>query len=103
MLCNGPPLFPGLMAASVWMRSSKLKFIRELLSPIGTSRCRPEMMPELTVCVCPYGLPIAITGSPIIRSELLPIGSVRNLRPPGLRILRSARSSSATNETMPAS
>ena len=54
---SAPPELPGLMAASVWMKSSSL------------SRLMPERpsaltIPEVTVCCRPKGLPIAITKSP---------------------------------------
>ena len=55
---SGPPLLPGLIAVSVWMR---------LLSwlPLSTGMLRPtaEMIPLVTESVnVPSGLPIAIAG-----------------------------------------
>ena len=53
MLNSGPPELPGLMAASVWMKSSK--------GPAPISRPRAEMMPEVTLPPRPKGLPAAST------------------------------------------
>src|SRR5437773_2214048 len=53
---SGPPLLPGLMDASVWMKSS--------YGPSPITRPVALTMPVVTVCSSPNGLPIAITGSP---------------------------------------
>ena len=51
---RAPPELPGLIDASVWMKSSK---------PSGESPLRPSALtiPDVTVCPMPNGLPIAIT------------------------------------------
>ena len=54
---SAPPLLPGLIDASVWMKSSK----RSMPSP---ERPSAETMPEVTVWPSPNGLPIAIEKSP---------------------------------------
>ena len=62
-LSRGPPEFPGLMDASVWMKFS--------LGTIPTSD-RPIALttPTVTVCSSPKGLPIAMAHSPTsMRSE----------------------------------
>ena len=45
MLRSGPPELPGLMLASVWIRSS---YRWERLT--STLRCRAEMIPRVRVC-----------------------------------------------------
>lgn len=70
-LINGPPLFPGLIAASVCST-----FISTVPCVVSTSivRFSPLMMPCVTVpenC-CPSGLPIAITFSPVRSCEESP-------------------------------
>ena len=57
---SAPPEFPGLIAASVWMKFSKV------LMP----KCvRPSALtiPAVTVCPTPNGLPIAKTQSPTFK------------------------------------
>ena len=55
-LNSGPPEFPWLIDASVWIKSSYLvKFISLFLA---------EIIPEVTVPPKPNGFPIAITQSP---------------------------------------
>jgi hypothetical protein len=56
MLTSGPPEFPGLMAASVWRKSSN--------GPCPRTRPFALMIPAVTVWVKPKGLPIATTQSP---------------------------------------
>ncbi len=58
-LRSGPPLFPWLIAASVWITWS-------IEYPFGacTLRCSALTIPEVTVRSRPNGLPIATTGSP---------------------------------------
>mmetsp|Transcript_13351 Transcript_13351/g.32631 ORF Transcript_13351/g.32631 Transcript_13351/m.32631 type:complete len:305 (-) Transcript_13351:199-1113(-) len=58
-----PPLFPGLMAASVWMT-----FLMED-RPVDSSRPRPLMMPWVSVWSRPKGLPMANTRCPTSRSS----------------------------------
>ena len=59
MLTSGPPELPGLMAASVWMKS---------LNGLPGSMDRPLalMMPAVTVCWSPKGEPMASTQSPTL-------------------------------------
>ncbi len=67
MLTSGPPELPGLIAASVWRKS--------WFSTSGSSSmCRPRalMIPWLTECVKPNGLPSAMTQVPTAASSLLP-------------------------------
>ena len=55
---SGPPEFPGLMAASVWMASS-------ISAPSGVRMGRTElMMPRVMVPLSPKGLPMAKTFCP---------------------------------------
>ena len=55
---SGPPEFPTLIEASVWIKSSYLD------NPI--SLFLAEIIPDVTVPPKPNGLPIAITQSPIL-------------------------------------
>ena len=55
-LISGPPLLPGLIDASVWMKLS--------YGPLPITRPVALTMPAVTVCSSPNGLPMAITGSP---------------------------------------
>ena len=57
---NAPPEFPGLIAASVWMKFSKVL----MPSPVRPSA---ETMPLVTLWLKPNGLPIASTTSPTRR------------------------------------
>jgi hypothetical protein len=62
---SGPPEFPGLMEASVWM--AFMYAVGESAaapSDTITGRFRAEMMPCVTVPGSPSGEPTAITGSP---------------------------------------
>src|SRR5882724_1932084 len=62
MLTSGPPELPGLMAASVWMKSSN--------GPWPMLRALALTMPAVTVACRPKGEPTAMTQSPTcIRSE----------------------------------
>jgi len=54
---SAPPELPGLMAASVCMKFSKVDRPNWL-------RPRALTMPEVTVCPTPKGLPMASTESP---------------------------------------
>src|SRR5439155_360828 len=67
-LISGPPLLPGLMEASVWMKSS--------YGPSPMTRPVALTMPVVTVCSRPNGLPIAITGSPTLSAAESPSGIV---------------------------
>src|SRR5262245_44921416 len=60
---SGPPLLPGLIAASVWMRSCSVIGRPVCSSATVMSRSRAEMMPFVTVSVnVPSGLPMAQGG-----------------------------------------
>ena len=87
-LTSGPPELPGLIAASVWMKSWMLRSLT-----LGRARLRPFalMMPEVTVKVrlSPSGLPTASTHSPTRAASLLPSGAGVRL---SASILRTARS-----------
>ena len=65
-LTSGPPLLPGLMAASVWIRLSSE-------SPDGAviDRLRADTMPVVTLGASPRlsALPMATTSSPTCRSD----------------------------------
>ena len=73
-LTSGPPELPGLIAASVWMKSWML-----LCERLGRSSDRPFalMIPCVTVKVrfSPSGLPTASTHSPTRESSLSPSGA----------------------------
>src|SRR5688572_933476 len=66
MLRSGPPELPGLMAASVWMKSLKVR------SSLRSERPSALTTPVVTVCESPNGLPMATTVSPINRSRAVP-------------------------------
>ena len=72
MSISAPPELPGLMAASVWMKFSKL------LMP---SWLRPsaETIPLVTVWPTPKGLPMASTWSPTCSESELPSTITGNL------------------------
>ena len=61
---NGPPLLPGLMAASVWISMTPLAFRTALT------------IPRVTVfCSTPSADPIAITSCPARADDHEPIGT----------------------------
>ncbi|OGT96272.1 MAG: hypothetical protein A3I79_00700 [Gemmatimonadetes bacterium RIFCSPLOWO2_02_FULL_71_11] len=68
---SGPPELPGLIAASVWMKSW---IAYRAFSSTSPSSRRPLalMMPAVTVKVKPSGLPTASTQSPIRTWSELP-------------------------------
>src|SRR2546429_3424392 len=68
-LTSAPPLFPGLIAALVWM---VLMSTAELPSPSDTVRPVADTIPSVTVPVSPSGLPMASTISPPRTSLDLP-------------------------------
>ena len=71
-LTNGPPLLPGLIAASVCKKSWNLtvaSFKRRSRRPLAL------MIPNVTELVNPKGLPTASTKSPISSRSLLPTGA----------------------------
>ena len=59
---SAPPELPGLIAASVWMKFSKVLMPR----PVRPSAL---MMPMVTVWPTPNGLPIASTTSPTLSAS----------------------------------
>ena len=71
---SGPPLFPGLIEASVWITL-------EIEKPLGAriSRATADTIPVVTVRVKPNGLPIATTGSPTCAELESPSGTGRAL------------------------
>src|SRR5438034_4951320 len=69
-LSSGPPELPGLIEASVWMKSS--------YGPAPITRPLALTMPAVTVCSRPKGLPMAMTQSPTWRSVDLPKGTTGN-------------------------
>ena len=66
MFSSGPPELPGLIDASVWMKSVYVR------PPVRSDRFTALTTPVVTVCDKPNGLPIAMTVSPIMRSSELP-------------------------------
>ena len=83
---SGPPEFPGLIAASVWIASMSVS-----VALMCTVRPRPETMPEVTVGLpaIPSALPIATTASPTCSVSESPSGTVGR---PVRSILTTARS-----------
>ena len=59
---SGPPEFPGLIAASVWINSSFLSYIPNWV----TFLFRLLMIPSVTVFSSPNGFPTAIAQSPTL-------------------------------------
>ena len=69
---SGPPEFPGLIAASVWMR-----FEIRLPSSSVIVRPLPDTIPLVTENeYVPSGLPMATTSWPTLRPSEWPIGAV---------------------------
>ena len=62
---SAPPEFPGLIAASVWIKFSKVLIPRWL-------RPTADTMPMVTVWPTPNGLPMASTTSPARSPSSLP-------------------------------
>ena len=90
---SGPPEFPGLMAASVWIMSVRVSVADEVSSPAVTVRPRAEMMPWVTVGVPaarPSALPMAMAPSPT--TSLFELPKVMVGRPEAPLIWRSAAS-----------
>ena len=65
VLIKAPPELPGLIAASVWMKFSKV-LIPSCWRPVALT------MPCVTVCPTPKGLPMASTTSPTRISSVRP-------------------------------
>src|ERR671912_247926 len=75
---SGPPEFPGLMAASVWMALMK---DWSSSSPGVTGRSRALTIPDVTVESSPSGAPTATTWSPTTTSSERPnVSGVRSVR-----------------------
>src|SRR5690242_2994660 len=71
-LTSAPPLFPGLMAASVC--TADTSNAEASFSPgTCTVRSRALTMPEVTVPDNPSGAPIATTGSPTLTDDDEPV------------------------------
>ena len=81
VLMSGPPLLPGLIDASVWMKLS--------YGPSPITRPVALTMPVVTVCSRPKGLPIAITGSPTWSCAESPSGTTGSPRASTFRRARS--------------
>jgi hypothetical protein len=91
-LTNGPPEFPGLIDASVWIIGSLTDNDRP-----GSRRFKADTIPRDNVCSSPNGFPIANTSSPTtIRSES-PKGAACSGFPAGgvMRIKAMSKSGSA--------
>ena len=89
---RGPPLLPGLIGASVWMKS--------MGASISVWRAVALMMPKVTVLARPCGLPMAKTSSPCFTAALSRRVSAGS---PMASILRTARSDSLCVPTTRAS
>ncbi len=77
---SGPPLFPGLIAASVWIMPDRWRTDRVEASATSMERPSPETIPSVTVSVnVPSGLPIATTTWPTTRSSA--VARVAGTRP----------------------
>ena len=64
---SGPPEFPGLIAASVW-----ITFVIGLPVGLRTSRPKPLITPCVSVWSNPKGLPTANTDAPTRRFDDVP-------------------------------
>mmetsp|Transcript_3080 Transcript_3080/g.8871 ORF Transcript_3080/g.8871 Transcript_3080/m.8871 type:complete len:222 (-) Transcript_3080:624-1289(-) len=78
-LHKGPPEFPGLMAASVWIR---VPLRLRPMSIFATDLEDELTMPRVTVFSRPNGLPTAITQSPASRASESPSLASGNTRLP---------------------
>ncbi len=83
---SAPPELPGLIAASVWMKSSK-RLMPRWLRPSALT------MPIVTVLPNPNGLPIASTMSPTWTVSTLPSVIAGRLSP---SVFSTARSDSGS-------
>ena len=88
-LSRGPPLLPGLMAASVWTRSVNTPLSLRMVRP------RAETTPVVTVWLKPKGLPMAMTVSPGMRSEESPRGTAGRSWGPWISSTARSKSGSA--------
>ena len=91
---SGPPLLPGLIAASVWIRSSKK--MASFVS-LCSRRPFPDSTPTVTLLrKSPSALPMAMTVAPIGASSLLPRTSAFTLCAPTSRTATSVSGSRPT-------
>ena len=97
-LISGPPELPGLIDASVWIMSTY-----EPSPGPAPTRLRPVALSTPVVTLGsvlpsrnPYGLPIAITHSPISRSSERPSGATGRSEASTRRTARSLTSSTPT-------
>ena len=94
-----PPLFPLLIAASVWIMVFTAAVFRPKRSTdslsLSISRSSPETMPAVTVPVNPIALPMLTTQSPTTRSSLSPISTGSRGSPGTYSTARSLFSSEA--------
>ena len=68
---SGPPLLPGLIAASTWIAFVTTGSPRPG-DPVDTGRSTADTMPVVAVLSRPSGLPTAMTGSPTATSSESP-------------------------------
>jgi hypothetical protein len=90
---SGPPLLPGLMAASVWIRPCRFAVVPVSL-PTVMSRPRAEIIPVVTLLgkSVPSELPMAMASWPTWRFVESPIwAAVRPVAPLMRRMARSVR------------
>ncbi len=99
ILHSGPPLFPRLIAASVWIRFWKVRPC--MANPCSPSRPRALTWPKETEPSNPRGLPMAMANSPTLTLSESP--SVRGARGSFAWILITARSVSGSVPTTSAS
>ena len=92
---SGPPELPGLIAASVWMKS----WIMSSFAPGSRTPARllADTMPLVTVLVNPNGEPMATTQSPTSSASESPNGTVGSFSPLSTSLSRiTARSVSGS-------
>ncbi len=89
LLVSGPPEFPGLIGASVWIASRTALLSWTFVSPVRTGRCMALTIPDVTVPLRPSGLPTATTSSPTASASELPKAVARS---PVASIFTTARS-----------
>jgi hypothetical protein len=90
---RGPPLLPGLMAASVWITPA----IGRPVAADSISRPTPLTIPVVSVWSSPNGFPIANTFCPTRNALDRPSGTGRSRRPPPGRTSNTATSLSSSN------
>ena len=91
-LSKGPPELPGLIAASVWRKSTRLSAepTWELLRPLAL------IIPVVTVLSSPKGLPMAIAHSPTCRASESPKLTIGRFSPLILTTAISVKGSAPT-------